>query len=85
MAFIVSVCIGNQSLGIFGSKNHFVNGYIAQRYIAISDTNECDSSPCKNGGRYSDLENRYHCRCKGGFSGLNCEKGTTMRKYIIYE
>ena len=81
----MSVCIGNQRLGIFGSKTCFVNVYIAHRFIAVSDTNECGSSPCENGGRCSDLENKYHCRCKGGFTGLNCEKGKTMGNYIIYE
>ena len=85
MVFTVSVCISNQRLGIFASKKLFVNGYIAEVYIAVLDTNECGSSPCQNGGRCSDMENRYHCRCKGGFSGLNCEKGKTMGNYIIYE
>lgn len=39
-----------------------------------TDINECDSSPCENGGECIDLIGRYKCRCDGtGFEGPNCE------------
>jgi len=41
----------------------------------IADTNECDSSPCIHNGTCSNLENRYRCTCKRGFTGINCETG----------
>ncbi|XP_039180969.1 delta-like protein 3 isoform X1 [Crotalus tigris] len=37
------------------------------------EVNECDSSPCRNGGSCSDLENDYKCTCPQGFYGKNCE------------
>jgi len=44
--------------------------YIAQQDVVISDIDECNSSPCQHGGWCSDLENKYRCRCKGGYKGL---------------
>uniref|UniRef100_A0A3B3DUQ7 EGF-like domain-containing protein n=1 Tax=Oryzias melastigma TaxID=30732 RepID=A0A3B3DUQ7_ORYME len=38
-----------------------------------TETNECDSNPCKNGGSCKDLENGYSCACPQGFYGTNCE------------
>ncbi|KAJ8019252.1 Fibropellin-3 [Holothuria leucospilota] len=53
----------------------------AQRYCSPSrsqasqqetDINECDSSPCQNGGICTDHLNYYTCRCLSGFSGPTC-------------
>ncbi|CDW56881.1 EGF domain containing protein [Trichuris trichiura] len=35
--------------------------------------NECQSSPCRNGGECRDLVNDYYCKCMQGFRGKNCE------------
>ncbi|XP_078620646.1 uncharacterized protein LOC144887349 isoform X2 [Branchiostoma floridae x Branchiostoma japonicum] len=37
-------------------------------------TDECASSPCKNGGTCRDGQNRYTCDCQPGWEGVNCEK-----------
>ena len=39
----------------------------------IENINECDSSPCKNGGSCYDGLNDYFCLCPVGYRGLNCE------------
>ncbi|MGH0126678.1 UNVERIFIED_CONTAM: hypothetical protein FKN15_021200, partial [Acipenser sinensis] len=37
------------------------------------EVNECDDSPCRNGGSCTDLENSFTCTCPPGFYGKNCE------------
>ena len=39
------------------------------------DIDECDSSPCQNGGTCQDRVNGYVCTCKLGYIGANCERG----------
>ena len=56
----------------------FFSELAVRRYCdIIADINECDSSPCQNDGTCSNLENRYRCTCKRGFTGMNCETGNT--------
>ncbi len=40
------------------------------------ELDECDSSPCLNGGRCVDRINRYVCDCsETGYEGVNCNNG----------
>ena len=39
----------------------------------IKDINECDSSPCSNGGSCVDLINGYLCNCLAAYSGKTCQ------------
>lgn len=48
---------------------------------AFSDTNPCDSSPCKNGGTCIQRAGGYTCSCRFGWSGDHC----TESKYISEE
>lgn len=51
-------------------------------YFSISlDINECDSSPCKNGGTCADGINSYSCDCVPGYMGSNCEIGNNYNSY----
>lgn len=50
--------------------------------LLISDVNECESSPCKNGGTCLNQQAGYSCKCKDGYSGDHCEEGDA---YIYIE
>ena len=46
--------------------------------ILPADVDECDSSPCQNGGTCVDGINSYTCNCKKGYIGSNCETGNIL-------
>ena len=37
------------------------------------DINECESSPCQNGGACTDHVNRFTCACAAGYEGTRCQ------------
>ena len=45
----------------------------------IADIDECDSSPCQNGGSCTDIVNGHTCNCVAGYDGANCENGSNAR------
>lgn len=42
---------------------------------ALSDNDECISTPCENGGTCVDGINDYQCACVAGYTGFNCKTG----------
>ena len=46
----------------------------ASRYVrcVTVDVNECDSSPCQNGGTCLDDVNGYSCSCAAPYAGTHC-------------
>ena len=38
---------------------------------------ECISNPCENNGTCIDRVNIYTCKCTAGYTGNNCETGTS--------
>lgn len=44
----------------------------------ISDVNECESSPCENGGTCHDWVNAFSCDCPPRYYGIFCETGELM-------
>jgi len=40
--------------------------------LLCEDINECDSSPCRNGGQCVNGMGRFHCVCTGSYSGNAC-------------
>ena len=45
----------------------------------VSDVDECNSNPCENGGTCIDGINEYSCQCVAGYTGANCETGSSCR------
>ena len=43
--------------------------------IIFIELDECDSSPCENGGICADIVDGYNCTCDSGFIGEYCELG----------
>ena len=39
------------------------------------DVDECESTPCKNGGTCLNEQPGYSCRCKDGYQGQQCQEG----------
>ena len=48
-----------------------------------TEIDECESSPCQNGGSCSDSINLYNCTCVAGYTGLNCETGRQRLTMIL--
>ena len=43
--------------------------------IKFTDTDECASGPCQNGGTCIDQVNGYLCQCAPGYTDLQCQTG----------
>ncbi|KAL0273564.1 UNVERIFIED_CONTAM: hypothetical protein PYX00_006203 [Menopon gallinae] len=41
--------------------------------LCDAEMDECESSPCRNGGLCLDLHANYSCACMFGYTGRNCE------------
>ena len=52
--------------------------------ILTSDINECAPAPCQNGGTCLDFVGSYHCDCKAGYSGTNCETGDNNLSELLF-
>ena len=59
-------------------KNLSQNVFLFFFFLQWTDVNECQSSPCQNGGRCIDGVGNYSCDCKNGFDGKNCENGKRL-------
>ena len=42
------------------------------------DINECDITPCLNGGTCTDLINGVSCECRPGFTGMMCGESKSL-------
>ena len=50
----------------------------------ISDINECESSPCKNGAICLNQIGSFDCRCAPGFTGDRCENGKVLMYMAVW-
>ena len=60
-----------------------VKKYLKAFFLEI---NECDSSPCLNGGTCFDLINDFRCKCRGSITGKTCNEGNVFNnwRYCVY-
>ena len=71
------------SVGHNGGKRMYYVSDIDIILCYVSDINECDPSPCQNGGTcWTPNVNMYQCDCTGtGYTGTNCETGKFQKCY----
>ena len=48
---------------------------LTQHVFFCADFDECEGSPCQNGGRCVDHYQEFECICRDGFSGDRCQFG----------
>ncbi|CAD5114775.1 DgyrCDS3819 [Dimorphilus gyrociliatus] len=48
------------------------------------ETNECSSSPCRNGGRCIDELGQFFCLCNGAYSGERCERRCSRQFDVVF-
>ena len=58
-------------------------GWYMKMYL-FTDTDECSSAPCMNGGTCSDALNKYICICKSGYADTNCQTGKWCLHVLVY-
>ncbi|XP_060561281.1 protein jagged-1b-like [Ruditapes philippinarum] len=61
------------------------NGTWTETNFTCIEINECESSPCQNGGVCNDLLGSYSCTCAEGWSGTNCGTGILCSKLCLPE
>lgn len=66
-----------------GYECHCNPGYVGEH--CETDVNDCQSSPCLNGGECTDLVNNYSCECKPGWEGKNCEQNVDDCKHLNWK
>lgn len=49
----------------------------------IKDIDDCQNSPCQNGGTCTDKLNGYACACNSGYKGDNCETGMCQQRIFV--
>ncbi|XP_052794274.1 delta-like protein 1 [Mya arenaria] len=88
--FVPNIC--DQGLCLHGSKCVWGPGTPENGYTCVclpgwlgknceKEVNECENSPCKNGGTCVDLENDFTCCCPPTYGGNMCEKENVCKDH----
>ena len=75
---IISNTVGLENLLISFSSYIIKFGYHNLYYFL--DIDDCESTPCENGGTCEDGVNSYNCTCMPGYSGHDCGTGNAIYK-----
>lgn len=46
--------------------------------LSLTDIDECNSNPCRNGGNCTDLVNGYVCKCPHPWKGQMCQSSKNV-------
>ena len=52
-----------------------IDHYSCYYSIFFLDVDECESTPCTNGGTCVNEQPGYSCQCKDGYKGQRCQEG----------
>ena len=50
----------------------------------VTDIDDCSPNPCDNGATCTDLVNSYSCTCVPGYTGHDCQTGTSLSILVKY-
>lgn len=73
MGFFFILILNKKEIGVY----LFINLKVLLFYVGYTgtvceeDIDECQSSPCQNGGVCEDLTNKFKCTCPPGNDNLN--------------
>ena len=53
--------------------------------MTLLDIDDCEASPCKNGGTCIDGVDSYTCNCVSGYTGHDCETGSVVNVWKYWK
>ena len=53
------------------------------KHGSVLEIDECESSPCSNGGTCINLVNGYHCICAPGYNYTHCQNGISRKLSLL--
>ena len=52
-------------------------------WIVIAEIGDCSKKPCQNGGVCVDQGDGYLCDCVLGYTGDDCETGSSLFNFVL--